>query len=422
MLDTTNATMWKWSQVPMSSNSIASPALSWHSAVSVPNAGLQTIVYSYGITDKLGTTSPDLYFLFNSATGWLWSKDFRPAPDVADLPAPVTITQEPIIETYIPSSTTYIVPVVLTASTSTLPPVTATALPAAAISDDSSSGTAPKAAVAGSVSALVVGALAAVGVGFYLRRRGRLQRENAWPQTLDGPTTATTPRLPPVSTLLYTRRMQQQRRLSLGSTASHHSTDEFGGRPRETPSSELSPPNRWWAAEGSTLQDRPASRMASAGTPIPPAASMEATGSHQTDRSVYSRPYLGALGSPGRSEPMSASTTRRSNRSVSSSGSLKPLVLASQATVSPPTNLETDATSMNGLLRFLHSKGGWNRASPAIPEPSPPVMREADLGRSGRSIFDEDETLENVSLDYEAPRRAQMAWTVPRSATAPNLL
>ena len=165
VLDTSKPGQWTWSLAPGSSTaSVAAPALAWHTAVGVPNGdGGAMIVVGYGVMDKSGATSAAIYFLSCSATGWTWSRTYTPPDIVAPVSVTATVTWTEPAVTVIPTSTTYIVPVVL-------PPVTSTpvALASSAPSNDaadfsSSSPSTSGKAVAGSVSGVILlGLVAAV--------------------------------------------------------------------------------------------------------------------------------------------------------------------------------------------------------------------------------------------------------------------
>jgi hypothetical protein len=212
----TKQTPWSWSKTPMSTTSLATPALAWHSAVLAGD----TVVVSYGLdmNDQTATSRPDeIYFFSDDGKGWTWATSFTPQ-DKAD---PKKANSSPNQSSSSSSSnganphggSSH--PLSSNPQPSGKPPVAA----------GPPVGPSPTKTIAGALGGVFGAAVLAGLAALYFRCRAAARGERAQqfaPLTAGGRLAAgCSP--PPVSRLLFTHPVPQ-RILSLGSSASIRST------------------------------------------------------------------------------------------------------------------------------------------------------------------------------------------------------
>jgi Galactose oxidase, central domain len=217
LLDT-KQTPWTWSKTPLSTTSLPTPALAWHSAVLAND----TVVVSYGLdmNDQTATTRPgEVYFFSDNGQGWTWASTYMPMAKAAAAPNKVSSPNPPTPSSVVGSDSSHSVS--SSPQPSKRPPV-------AAGQPNASSEASPTKTIAGALGGIFGAAILAGLAGLYFRRRAAAKGDKA---AQLGPMNAGV-RLAagcapaPVSRLLFTRPVPR-RILSLGSSASFQSTTQL---------------------------------------------------------------------------------------------------------------------------------------------------------------------------------------------------
>ena len=223
---------WTWSTAYLGTHSLAAPARAWHTATLTPDG---TIVVAFGIDDKDGSPSANLFFLHLDAQHHCtWNNTFTPeavkvynprvSPPVKAIVNPKaagSASQTPIAFSPPPSSYTSSVPTDHSSSASASLAYPSASSSASTLANSSQQSKIAAAAAAKKRSIVVsVGSLVGVAAvlclaGILLRRRSASKRG----VQLNSPVLSFA--APLVSTILYTRPVAR-RRLSLGSTVSEH--------------------------------------------------------------------------------------------------------------------------------------------------------------------------------------------------------